>query len=62
MNRKLGKEIKPFALNEEDKKQLTSYLTEYAADFSLDMQKIFEKPFIKLVPHTHRPYGKLYAY
>ena len=35
---------------------------EYAKDFSLDLDEIFRKSFYKLIPFSHRPYGKLYAY
>lgn len=58
----LGKEVKIFDLDEQDEVVLRKYLTEYAEDFSLDLDEIFQKAFYKLMPYTHRPYGKLYAY
>jgi len=58
----LGKEVKVFEVNEEDQKNLKMYLSEYAKDFSLDLDEIFKKSFYKLIPFSHRPYGKLYAY
>ncbi|MBN2372279.1 hypothetical protein JXL19_00625 [bacterium] len=58
----LGKEVKVFDLNEKDMENLKNYLREYSADFSLDMEGILKRPFCKLIPYTHRPYGKLYAY
>ena len=58
----LGKEVKAFDLNDEDKENLKKYLREYSSDFSLDIDEILKKPFCKLIPYTHRPYGKLYAY
>ena len=58
----LGKEVKLFEVNEEDQKNLRMYVSEYAKDFSLDLDEIFKKPFYKLIPFSHRPYGKLYAY
>jgi len=61
-NFQLGKEVKLFEVNEEDQKNLKMYLSEYANDFSLDLDEIFNKPFYKLIPFSHRPYGKLYAY
>lgn len=58
----LGKEVKLFEVNEEDQQNLQMYLSEYAEDFSLDLDEILKKPFYKLIPFSHRPYGKLYAY
>lgn len=58
----LGKEVKVFPLNEEDQKTLKTYVEEFARDFSLKPEEIFNRPFCKLIPYTHRPYGKLYAY
>jgi glutamate synthase domain-containing protein 3 len=60
--RRLGKEVKITKPNEEDMKLLKRYLEEYCRFFSLDLGQILKKPFIKLYPYTHRPYGKLYAY
>jgi glutamate synthase domain-containing protein 3 len=58
----LGKEVKKFESTEEDIVFLSPYLKEYCRIFSLDA-KTFEKiPFTKLIPLTHRPYGRLYAY
>jgi len=58
----LGREVKTFDLQEEDQQNMLPYLQEYANDFSLDLNEILDKPFYKLRPYTHRPYGKLYAY
>ena len=58
----LGKEVKVFPLNEEDHRTLKTYVDEFAHDFSYDPMEILDKPFYKLIPYTHRPYGKLYAY
>ena len=58
----LGKEVKVFELDEKDHKNLENYLGEYTRNFSLDFGKIIEEKFYKLIPYTHRPYGKLYAY
>lgn len=60
--RKLGKEVKITKPNNEDIELLRKYLIECCNYFKLDLNKIFKKPFIKLYPYTHRPYGKLYAY
>lgn len=58
----LGAGLKPYALDSEDEKLLETYLKEYAEDFGIDLSEIFKEDFIKIIPFTHRPYGKLYAY
>jgi len=58
----LGKEIRLFGPDQEDRDKLNLYLKEYCQDFSLDFKGILKEKFIKLIPYTHRPYGKLYAY
>ncbi|MEW6381225.1 MAG: hypothetical protein AB1611_16685 [bacterium] len=58
----LGKEVKTFELDMKDRKNLELYVREYARDFSLDAEEILKGHFCKLIPYTHRPYGKLYAY
>ena len=57
----LGKEVKMLEPDGKDKKQLKVYLEEYAKDFRLDLNQILKEKFVKLVPSTTRPYGKLYA-
>lgn len=58
----LGAEVGVKPLEPEDEKTLTSILKEYCEDFKLNFDEVMSKPFIKLVPVSHRPYGKLYAY
>ncbi|MGA1795130.1 MAG: hypothetical protein ACMUIL_04635 [bacterium] len=58
----LGREVKAFPLEEEDRAALRRAIQEYAQVFSLDPEEILAGPFSKLMPFTHRPYGKLYAY
>ncbi len=58
----LGAEVGIKELDNEDHKLLKKLLEEYCADFGLELDKIMDKPFIKLVPISHRPYGRLYAY
>lgn len=58
----LGREIGVIDIDDEDMRRLRVYLKEYANEFDLDLHEIMEKRFTKLVPQTHRPYGKLYAY
>lgn len=58
----LGKEVKKFSPDKDDYMILRNHLREYCNYFSLDIEKILNSYFIKLIPVTHRPYGKLYAY
>lgn len=58
----LGKEVKKISSDKEDYRILRKYLKEYCIYFSLDLMQITNSKFIKLLPSTHRPYGKLYAY
>lgn len=59
---RLGKEVKKVKLTNNDKYLLESYTANYCSFFSCDKKKISKSDFIKLVPYSHRPYGKLYAY
>jgi glutamate synthase domain-containing protein 3 len=65
----LGKEVKAFPLTHEDKDVLDPILREYAAAFGMDLKQIVQaegreayESFTKLVPVTHRPYERMYAY
>lgn len=58
----LGREVQAFELTDEDQAELDEILADYCADTGLDMAEVKSKPFVKLTPHTYRPYGKMYAY
>ncbi|MBI2877003.1 MAG: hypothetical protein HYY20_08995 [Candidatus Tectomicrobia bacterium] len=58
----LGAEVGVRELNEADRKQLAALLQEYCQDLDLDYEQVMERDFIKLIPISHRPYGRLYAY
>ncbi len=58
----LGAGLKPYALDSEDEKTIEKHLKDYCKDFNLDISEILKEDFIKVIPYTHRPYGKLYAY
>lgn len=58
----LGREVKVFKLDDKDQKDLETYIGEYSLDLSIDLKEIRRSEFCKLIPYTHRPYGKLYAY
>jgi len=57
-----GKEVGIFETDDDDIKTLKKYLSEFCDDFSLDMDEIMKKKFLKLLPVSSRPYGQLYAY
>lgn len=58
----LGKEVGVDKLNSEDMTDLRKYLGEFCTDSALDLEEVLKQEFIKLIPHSHRPYGKIYAY
>ena len=57
-----GKEVGVFAASEEDMAALTPVLEEYCEAVGDDLTEVLSVPFTKLVPVSHRPYGKLYTY
>lgn len=57
-----GKEVGIFEASEEDIKRLRPLLEEYCTAFGMDIDEVLSAPFTKLVPVSHRPYGKLYTY
>lgn len=62
---KIGKEVKKENVSLEDKKILERYLNNFCKYFNIKFSDITSKNFtnfIKLIPHSHRPYGKIYAY
>ncbi|MFN7182326.1 MAG: hypothetical protein ACK4NF_06590, partial [Planctomycetota bacterium] len=61
-NYQLGKELGIGEWNKEDDKIIKTYLYDYCNVFDLNYDLIANKKFTKLIPVTHRPYGKLYAY
>lgn len=61
-SRQLGAEVSALKLSDEDEQKLFPHLKEFAKTFSFDFDKIIKEEFVKLLPLSHRPYGKLYAY
>jgi len=57
----VGKECGIFRAGEEDMRTLRPVLEEWCAAFGDDIDDVLSIPFTKLVPVSHRPYGKLYA-
>jgi glutamate synthase domain-containing protein 3 len=59
----LGKEVVPLELDEQDMIILEKHLTDFANEFNFSVDELLHsQPFTKLLPLTHRPYGRLYAY
>ncbi len=57
-----GKEVGIFPADEADMKQLRPALERYCEAFGVELAEVLSVPFTKLVPISHRPYGKLYTY
>jgi glutamate synthase domain-containing protein 3 len=57
----VGKECGIFTADDEDMKTLEPIIRDYSQALGLDAEAILAGTFTKLVPTSHRPYGKLYA-
>ncbi|NPV29597.1 MAG: hypothetical protein HPY58_08070 [Firmicutes bacterium] len=58
----LGKEVAVFDLDENDWKELGPHLQDFCTAFGYDYNEVCAAKFCKLLPVSHRPYGRLYAY
>ncbi|MBI3815110.1 MAG: hypothetical protein HY279_11705, partial [Nitrospinae bacterium] len=58
----LGGGVEIVETKEADNTVLNKLLGEYCKDLDLDLKSVLKKPFLKLIPASKRPYGKLYAY
>jgi glutamate synthase domain-containing protein 3 len=58
----VGAEVGILKPDEQDFIVLEKTLSEFCADFGLDLGEVMSVPFVKLLPVSHRPYGNLYAY
>ncbi len=57
----LGRDVIKSTPDVQDNVTLTKLVGEYCTLFGCDFDEIMRKPFIKLTPRSHRPYGNLYA-
>jgi len=48
--------------NQDDVEVLRGLLTPYCAEFGLSVDELLSQPYTRIVSHTTRPYGQLYAY
>jgi glutamate synthase domain-containing protein 3 len=58
----LGKEVGVEPLSAEDTETLERHVHAFAERMHLEAAPLLEGEFMKLYPHTKRPYGRLYAY
>ncbi|MCM8764561.1 MAG: hypothetical protein NC830_04285 [Candidatus Omnitrophica bacterium] len=58
----LGREIKVFLVEKDEYQRIMPNLEMFAGYFAQDIEKICKSEFQKIVPATHRPYGKIYSY
>lgn len=58
----LGKEVKIMEVNKTDSKVIRNTVKEYCSYFGADFNEIMNGKFMKIVPYSHRPYGRIYAY
>jgi glutamate synthase domain-containing protein 3 len=58
----LGKEVKQMDVDDKDLATISGLVKEYCGHFNADFDKIMAGKFVKIVPYSHRPYGRIYAY
>ena len=58
----LGREVEVVDLEEEDRRLLHELIREFCTYFGTSENRIPKHEFCKLIPVSHRPYGKLFAY
>ena len=58
----VGREVKIFEVEEADARVMRPHLRDFARAFHLDLEEILSQPFLKMVPYSKRPYGRIYAY
>lgn len=59
---RLGREVGPVPVDDAAWDRLRPLLEEYAAEFGADPAEFPREGFTRLVPVSHRPYGKVYVY
>jgi glutamate synthase domain-containing protein 3 len=57
----LGRDVIKAKPDAQDEATLAKLVGEYCTLFGYDLEEIMHKPFIKLTPRSHRPYGNMYA-
>jgi glutamate synthase domain-containing protein 3 len=57
-----GKEVGVFPCGEAEMASIEPVLADYCEAVGMDLAEVLSEPFVKIVPASHRPYGKMYAY
>jgi glutamate synthase domain-containing protein 3 len=57
----LGKEVEAMPVDESDVQMIQGLVKEFCSYFRFDFDEIMRRKFVKIVPVSHRPYGRLYA-
>lgn len=57
-----GKEVGVSAATDEQLGSLKPHLEEFCRAFERSLDDVLSRPFTRIVPVSHRPYGKLYTY
>ena len=60
--RSLGKEVAVASTDKKDAEVIENAVRDFCGYFRLGAKEILKKKFIKLYPHSARPYGNIYAY
>ena len=58
----LGEEVSQLDADENDMADIGKHVSKFAEHFSYDAGELLSGKFTKLLPLSHRPYGRLYAY
>ena len=61
-SRQLGREVRVFSLEDDDRTMLEGLLEEFASDTGADTAGVDVGEFVKFRPFSHRPYGNMYVY
>ncbi len=57
----LGKEVELMSVEESDMQTIQGLVKEFCSYFDYDFDAIKNRKFMKIVPMSHRPYGKMYS-
>lgn len=58
----LGREVRVFEIEDDDRRLIEELLAEYRRDLGQDLAGVRVEEFQKLRPFSHRPYGNMYVY
>lgn len=58
----MGKEVKMVDVDKSDMLVIEGLVREFCGYFKADFKEILSKKFMKIIPYSHRPYGRIYAY